>query len=226
VPPEIEEPASLLGQTLADTAAKYPDHPATIFGARLGSRLLDAKLTYRQLDDLVNRFAAGLQRMGIGKGDRVAIMLPNSPQFVIAAYATWRIGAIVVCCNPLYVPREIEHLVNDSGTETFIVMSSLYDRVKSIRHKTDLKRVIVTNVKEYFPGTLKFLFTIAKEKKEGHRVDISGDADTLWFQQRPQRSRQSIARRHVARRHRHADLQRRDDRRAQGRPTLASRPDL
>ena len=182
VPPEIEEPTLLLGQTLADTAAKYPDHPATIFGARLGSRLLDAKLTYRQLDDLVTRFAAGLQRMGIGKGDRVAIMLPNSPQFVIAAYATWRIGAIVVCCNPLYVPREIEHLVNDSGTETFIVMSSLYDRVKSIRHKTDLKHVIVTNVKEYFPGALKLLFTIAKEKKEGHRVDISGDAGTLWFQ--------------------------------------------
>jgi long-chain acyl-CoA synthetase len=182
VPHEIEEPASVLGETLAETAAKYPDHPATIFGARLGSRLLDAQLTYRQLDDLVNRFAAGLQQMGVGKGDRVAIMLPNCPQFVIAAYATWRIGALVVCCNPLYVPREIEHLVNDSGAETFIVMSSLYDRVRSIREGTDLQRVIVTNIKEYFPGTLRLLFTLAKEKKEGHRVDISGDVGASWFQ--------------------------------------------
>jgi long-chain acyl-CoA synthetase len=108
-------------------------------------------------------------------------MLPNCPQFVIAAYATWRIGAVVVCCNPLYVPREIEHLVNDSGAETMIVMSSLYERVKSIREQTDLRRVIVSNIKEYFPATLKFLFTLTKERREGHRVDISGDAGTFWF---------------------------------------------
>jgi long-chain acyl-CoA synthetase len=109
-------------------------------------------------------------------------MLPNCPQFVIAAYATWRIGGIVVCCNPLYVAREIEHLVNDSGAKTFVVMSQFYERVKGIRGSTGLKRVIVTNIKEYFPGLLKLLFTLAKEKKEGHKVDLSGDADTYWFQ--------------------------------------------
>jgi long-chain acyl-CoA synthetase len=109
-------------------------------------------------------------------------MLPNCPQWIIAAYATWRIGGIVVCCNPLYVPREVEHLVKDSGTQTFVVMSQLYDRVKSIRADTGLKRVIVSNIKEYFPGLLKLLFTVAKEKKEGHKVDIAGDADTYWFQ--------------------------------------------
>jgi len=182
VPPSIEYPTIPLDQFLADAAAKHPDHTATIFGAPVGSRVLDAKLTYGQLNDQVNRFAAGLQQMGVKKGDRVAIMLPNCPQFIIAAYATWRIGGIVVCCNPLYVPREIEHLVNDSETETFVVMSQLYERVKSIRAGTALKRVIVTNVKEYFPGLLRLLFTLAKERKEGHRVDISGDADTHWFQ--------------------------------------------
>jgi long-chain acyl-CoA synthetase len=183
VPAAIDLPTIPLGQTLADTAAKYPHHPATIFGARVGSRLMDATLTYCQLDDLVNRFAAALQQMGVKKGDCVTVMLPNCPQFVIAAYATWRIGAIVVCCNPLYISREIEHLVNDSGAETFLVMSSLYERVKSIRANTGLKRVIVTNIKEYFPPLLKFLFTLTKEKKEGHKVDISGDPDTHWFQQ-------------------------------------------
>jgi long-chain acyl-CoA synthetase len=178
----IDCPPIPLDQLLADAATKHPDHTATIFGAAVGSRVMDAQLTYRQLNDLVSHFAAGLQQMGVKKGDRVAIMLPNCPQFIIAAYATWRIGAIVVCCNPLYVAREVEHLANDSGTETFVVMSSLYERVKSIRANTGLKRVIVTNIKEYFPGLLKLLFTLAKEKKEGHRVDTSGDADTFWFQ--------------------------------------------
>jgi long-chain acyl-CoA synthetase len=183
VPATIDYPPIPLDQLLADSAAKHPDHTATIFGAAVGSRVMDAKLTYGQLDDLVNRFAAGLQQMGVKKGDRVALMLPNCPQFIIAAYATWRAGGIVACCNPLYVAREVEHLIRDSGTETFVVMSSLYERVKSIRAATDLKRVIVTNIKEYFPGLLKFLFTLTKEKKEGHKVDISGDADTYWFQE-------------------------------------------
>jgi long-chain acyl-CoA synthetase len=178
----IDYPRIPLDRFLSDSAAKHPEQAAIIFGSAVGSRLMDAKLTYRQLDDAVNRFAAGLQRMGVQKGDRVAIMLPNCPQFIIAAYATWRLGGVVVCCNPLYVGREVEHLVNDSGTETFVVMSSLYERVKSIRANTGLKRVIVTNIKEYFPGLLRLLFTLAKEKKEGHKVDISGDADTHWFQ--------------------------------------------
>ncbi len=182
VPTTIDYPRIPLDRFLSDSAAKHPEQTATIFGSAVGSRLMDAKLTYRQLDDAVNRFAAGLQRMGVQKGDRVAIMLPNCPQFVIAAYATWRVGGVVVCCNPLYVAREVEHLVKDSGTETFVVMSQFYERVKSIRGNTGLKRVIVTNVKEYFPSLLRLLFTLAKEKKEGHKVDISGDADTHWFQ--------------------------------------------
>ena len=183
VPTTIDYPPIPLDWLLADAAAKHPEHTAIIFGAMAGSRLMDAKLTYRQLDEAVNRFAAGLLKLGVGQGDRVVLMLPNCPQFIIAAYATWRIGGVVVCCNPLYVAREIEHLVGDSGAETFVVMSQLYERVVSIRGKTGLKRVIVTNIKEYFPGLLKLLFTLAKEKKEGHKVDISGSAETYWFQE-------------------------------------------
>jgi long-chain acyl-CoA synthetase len=182
IPETIDYPNIPLDRLLADAAAKHPERTATFFGAMVGSRLMDAKLTYRQLNDAVNKFGAGLQKLGVQKGDRVAIMLPNCPQFVIAAYATWRIGGIMVCCNPLYMPREVEHLVEDSGTETFVVMSQFYERVKSIRAETHLKRVIVSNIKEYFPGLLKLLFTLAKEKKEGHKADISGDADTHWFQ--------------------------------------------
>jgi len=182
VPATIDYPQIPVDELLNRAATKHPDHTATIFGARVGSRIMDAGFTYRQINDATNRFAAALQQMGIRKGERVAIMMPTCPQFIVAAYATWRIGGIVVCCNPLYVEREIEHLVNDSGTETIVVLSSLFEKVYNVRPQTGLKRVIVTNIKEYFPGLLKFLFTLTKEKKEGHRVDISGHSDTYWFQ--------------------------------------------
>jgi long-chain acyl-CoA synthetase len=182
VPHTIDIPDVPLDRLLRDSATKHPDHTALIFGARVGKRLLDRAIPYRDLDAAVDRFAAGLQARGVGAGDRVAIMLPNTPQFVIAAYATWRIGGVVVCCNPLYVEREVQHLLTDSGAETMVVMSSLYPRVKAVRGTTALKRVIVTHVKEYFPKLLWWLFTLTKEKKEGHRVDTSGDADTVGFQ--------------------------------------------
>jgi long-chain acyl-CoA synthetase len=182
MPTTVDYPDIPLDQFLTNAANKHPNHTATIYGAAVGSRLMDAKLTYGQLNETVNRFAVSLSNMGVKQGDRVAIMLPNCPQFIIAAYAIWRLGGIVACCNPIYVAREVEHLLNDSGSETIIVMSSLYERVKSVRAHTELKRVIVTNIKEYFPAVLKFLFTLTKEKKDGHRVDIAGDADTYWFQ--------------------------------------------
>ncbi|RPI96020.1 MAG: long-chain fatty acid--CoA ligase, partial [Chloroflexi bacterium] len=79
VPASMDYPRIPLDAMLRDAAANHPDTTATIFGARVGKRLLDAPLSYRQLDGLVDRFAAGLQRMGVRKGDRVAIMLPNCP---------------------------------------------------------------------------------------------------------------------------------------------------
>jgi long-chain acyl-CoA synthetase len=182
IPTSIDYPSIPLDHFLSKSATNHPERTATIFGSRVGSRIMDSSISYEELNHIVNRFAAGLQEMGVKKGDCVALMLPNNPQFVIAAYATWRIGGIVVCCNPLYVAREIKHLINDSGSETIIVMSSLYKRVKGIRAETDLKRVIVTNIKEYFPGLLKFLFSLSKEKKEGHRINITGDENTFWFQ--------------------------------------------
>ncbi len=182
VPDTIDYPRITLDQFLRSSADKHPDQVATIFGSTVGSRVMDAQLTYRQLDQLVNRFAAGLQQLGVKQGDRVMIMLPNSPQFIIAAYATWRIGGLVVCCNPIYVEREIEQLLVDSGSETMVVMSAFYKRVQKVRSNTSLKRVIVTNIKEYFPGVLKVLFSLTRERKEGHKVSIKDDPDTFWFQ--------------------------------------------
>jgi long-chain acyl-CoA synthetase len=191
VPATIAYPDIPLHQILADTARKYPNHTATIFGnvvEPLGNMLLDAKMTYREIYDLTKRFAAALQQLGVEKGDRVALYMPNCPQFIIAYYATFMCGGIVVPCNPQYVARELEHQLNDSGAETIVSLSLMYPIVKKIRAETPLKRVIVTNIKEYFPGLLKFLFTLAVEKKEGHYQDIHEGlpameaAETYWFQ--------------------------------------------
>ena len=174
VPPNIDYPDKTLPQVLEETAARYPANTAMLF--------FDTKVSYAEFATAVDRFAAGLQKLGVKKGDRVALFMPNIPQYVISYYGALKAGAIVVPCNPLYVARELQHQVNDSGAETIVVMSSFYPIVERIRSDTSLKNVIVTSVKEYFPGLLKFLFTLVKEKKEGHRVDIKGIPSTYWFQ--------------------------------------------
>ena len=109
--------------------------------------------------------------------------MPNCPQMVIAYYGTLRAGGIVVPSNPLYVAREIEHNLNDSGAKFVVALSLLYPNVKQIRKNTSVQHVIVTNIKEYFPRLLNLLFTLAKEKKLGHRVDFANDANTIGFQE-------------------------------------------
>jgi long-chain acyl-CoA synthetase len=183
IPTSIDYPSHPVDHFLKETAKKYPDKTALIFGgiAPLFGEL-HGTVSYRQLDALTDRFAAALQQAGLVKGDRVAIYMPNCPQVVIAYYGTLRAGGIVVPSNPLYVAREVKHQLNDSEATFAVVLSMLYDNVKEIRAHTSLKHVIVANIKEYFPGLLKTLFTVAREKKDGHRVDLSADANTSWFQ--------------------------------------------
>ncbi len=185
VPATIDYPKVPVHQFLLDTAAKYPNKPAMVFGnvvEPLGGALMDAPMTYGRLLELTQKFAAALQKLGVQKGDRVAVHLPNCPQFPIAYYATLMIGGIVVPCNPQYTPRELRHQFKDSGAKVAVTLSLTYPYVKQIRSETQLEHVVVVNIKEYFPGLLKFLFTVAKEKKEGHFQDLSGDANTYWFQ--------------------------------------------
>ncbi|MGB8646191.1 MAG: long-chain fatty acid--CoA ligase [Anaerolineae bacterium] len=174
VPEHINYPDVLLPQALKQTAARYPQRTAMIFK--------DHQMTFAELDQTVDRFAAGLQQLGVKKGDRVAIQLPNCPQFVIAYYATLRIGGIVAPCNPLYQATEMEHQLNDSGATVIVTLSSTYPTIKQIRSKTQLRHVIVAQIKTYFPPHLRLLFSLLLEKKNGHSVDIRGDANTLWFQ--------------------------------------------
>ena len=184
VPAEVEIPDHPVVQNLIESAERYPCGPALIYGnvvEPLGNALMDRVVDYQTTLALVYRFAAALQRLGVKKGDRVAIHLPNTPHFPIAYYATLLVGAIAVPCNPTYVARELSHQLNDSGAETIVTLSLTYPLVRRIRTETSVKQVIVANVKDYFPGLLRLLFTVAKEKKEGHRQDISGDASAYAF---------------------------------------------
>lgn len=181
VPASLDYPSIPLDRFLSDAAARYPEQPAIFFGARVGRHILDRAINYRQLNEAVNRFAAGLQGLGLQKGDRVAIVLPNCPQYVIAFYSILRAGGIAVPCNFLYTAQELEYQLNDAGAEIVIVLSRFYQKIDAIRARTQLQHIIVTNIKEYFPRSLRLLFTLAKEKKEGHHVALSS-MDDRWLQ--------------------------------------------
>jgi long-chain acyl-CoA synthetase len=174
VPPTLEYPAVPLHGLLEHTAERYPERVATIF--------FGAKLPYRALNEAANRFAHALLNLGLKRGDRVALMLPNCPQFLIAFYGTLKAGAVVTAVNPLYTLRELEYLLNDAEVETLVTLSKFYPTVEAVQRKTALRRVIVTNIKEYLPMTRRTLFTLFKERKEGHRVRLRRDASTDWFQ--------------------------------------------
>ena len=165
VPMHIEYPAIPLFKLLEEAAEKYPNRPCTIFKG--------AVITYQEMNQLTDRLAAGLAEIGIKKGDRVGIFMPNIPQFVLAYFAILKAGAIVVATNPLYTSREIEHQVNDAGIEIMLVMSSFYKLLKETQPRTKIRTLIVTNIKEALPSTTRLLFTLAMEKKGGHRVELA-----------------------------------------------------
>ena len=170
VPAEITWPDGRLDDLLAEAARKYPDNPAIVF--------FDRSLSYRRVNNTVDRLAAGLQAKGLVPGDRVSLFMPNCPQLIMAYHAVWRCGAIAVPSNPLYTAAEFAHQARDAGSRFAIVLSMMYERVKEARGETPIEHVVVTNIKEYFKGPLRALFTVAREKKGGHRVDIGGDSNT------------------------------------------------
>ena len=152
IPKSIPYPEVPLPQLLRDTAKKHPDHVALIFE--------DYKITYRELDELVNRFAAALHDLGISKGDVVALFLPNIPQFVITYYGILRVGGIVTAINPLYKEREVEYQLNNAEAKAIVTLDVLYPTVKKVWKKTKVKSVIITSLKDYLPPVKRILGTL------------------------------------------------------------------
>ena len=164
-------PERTLLDYIADSAREHPDHPAILFKG--------LRVTYGQLERLSDAFAVALAGLGVKKGDRVALLLPNSPQFIIAELGAWKAGAMVFPLNPMYTESELEGPLNNCAPETIVTLTLFYNRVKSIQPNTKLKRVIASNIKDFLPPILRFLFTLVKEKKEGHRIHLQpGD---FWF---------------------------------------------
>jgi long-chain acyl-CoA synthetase len=164
-------PERTLLDYVADSARERPDLPAILFKG--------LRVTYGELEKLSDAFAVALAGLGVKKGDRVALLLPNSPQFIIAELGAWKAGATVFPLNPIYTESELEGPLNNCAPETIVTLTLFYNRVKSIQPNTKLKRVIASNIKDFLPPILRFLFTLVKEKKEGHRIHLqSGD---FWF---------------------------------------------
>lgn len=180
VPRSLTYPDKSLVDLLKVTAAEYPDQTATLF--------LGKKTSYRRLMEQVVQFANGLKKLGVQKGDRVAIMLPNCPQTVIGYYGALMAGAIVVQTNPLYVERELEHQMNDSGSTVLLTLDLLMPRVEKVKPKTSLKHIIVTSIKDELPFPKSFLYPL-KLKKEGTAVQVTY-SDTVhdykkWLESAP-----------------------------------------
>jgi long-chain acyl-CoA synthetase len=131
------------------------------------------------MDELTDRLAAGIAELGVKKGDRVGIFMLNTPQFVITFFSILKAGGVVVAINPLYSSREIEHQVNDAGIEVMFVLSNYYNLIKQTQPKTKIKKIVVSNIKDYLPPMLAFLFGLAKEKKGGFRV--TPEPGDIWF---------------------------------------------
>jgi long-chain acyl-CoA synthetase len=157
-------PRRTLVDYLSDTAREQPARPALLFKG--------STVTYGQLDRYSDACAAAFHSLGIRAGDRVGLLLPNCPQFFIAEFGAWKIGAVVAPLNPIYTERELEGPLRDHGIETLLTLTRFYERVKTVQPRTALRRVIATNIKEHFPPALRLLFTMFREKGSGDRVTL------------------------------------------------------
>jgi long-chain acyl-CoA synthetase len=156
---------------LTDLSASRPQAPAVLFKG--------ARVTYADLDAQSDAFAVALESIGVRQGDRVGLLLPNCPQFFVAQFAAWKIGAIVAPLNPVYTEHELEGPLRENGIETIVTLTRFYERVKRIQPKTPLRRIVATNIKQYFPWYLRLLFTLFREAKEGDRVSLAAGDEEL-----------------------------------------------
>jgi long-chain acyl-CoA synthetase len=174
-----------LDTILSEVCRVYPHHTATTFVLRYlanGRWLVGGKLSYRKLNELVNRFATALHNIGVRKGERVALMLPNSPHFIIAFFAVVRLGGIVVSINPTYTSREIKHQLADSGSETIVLLNLFLPRLQAVRKETPIKRVVTARIFDTLPFPSHAMVE-ANQRKSPEWVETRYNADTFPFHQ-------------------------------------------
>jgi long-chain acyl-CoA synthetase len=146
VPSEIEIPEMTLPEAFDEAVSRWKDRTAIIF--------YGTKISYRQLKDQVDRFATALYDLGVRKEDRIALLMPNSPQYIISFYGALKIGAIVTPVSPVYVSSEVKHQLEDSGAKTIVCLDLLLDTVE--KTQVQLQNVILTNIGAYLPRMKRF----------------------------------------------------------------------
>ena len=168
VPENVNYEETCLPDFLSRSAQKFPQNMALLFQGY--------RVTYRELNEMVDRFAVCLTNFGIRKGDSVAILLPNLIPCVVAYYGILKIGATAVMNNPLYTDRELEHQFNDSGSKLLITLDLLGNRMIDLRPKTRIKQIIYTSIGDYLPFPKNLLFPLVGKKK-GLKADVKSAPD-------------------------------------------------
>jgi long-chain acyl-CoA synthetase len=164
VPAQLTVPPLTLGDLLKHSAKRYPNQTALVF--------MGARLSYGRLKTQVDRLAAALAALGVQPGDRVAIMLPNCPQAVIAYYATLSLGAVSVMTNPLYVERELEHQWRDAGVKVVISLNLFWPQIDAVRQKLAIEHTILGGIQDYMPW-LKRTLAPFELKRRGKWVEVA-----------------------------------------------------
>jgi long-chain acyl-CoA synthetase len=163
VPRDIALPDAPLHAYLQASAARHPDRAAII----LSGPGFHSAMSYRALDRATDRFAAALRGLGFRRGDRLAIALPNLPQYPIALYGAFKAGVTAVQVNPLYRGDDLAFLLRDSNAKAVLTLTRLYQHVAAVRAQTALDHVILTKVADYFPPLWRLLYRVARERREG-----------------------------------------------------------
>jgi len=175
VPAEIPIPDEPLYHFLEESARRWPDQTALIYRGR--------RLSYSAVLDEARRWASILQDLGVRKGARVLILLPNLPQAVIGLYGALIAGAVAVLVNPISDRSDLARQLADSGAETVLTMSRFYpDVVRPLQQEGQIHNVILTNVKTYLPWLQRTLFRFTRERKEGHRLPRYEAEKVLWWE--------------------------------------------
>src|SRR5258707_1039201 len=144
VPDQTNFPRQTIYQMLNLAVAHFGERPATVF--------LGSEVSFAELKEQAEKLATALSRMGIAKGDRVGVMLPNCPQYLISFFAIVRLGAIVTNVNPIYTPREVELVAKDSGMRAMITLDGLAETVLGIQAQTQIEHIITAGIDEYSTG--------------------------------------------------------------------------
>lgn len=182
VPPSLAPyPERSLFSLLEDSAARFPDAPAVVFPVAPRAR----RLTYRALLDEVEQLSRALAAMGVRRGDRVGLLLPNAPQFVVAFYAIQRLGAVAVGNNPLYTQRELTHQLKDAGIEVLIALDLLYPLVSAVEEEVGLRTVILTRIGDYLGFPVNLLAPLRQRREARHEgrpwPPVPRDARVTWW---------------------------------------------